>query len=173
MNLLIKGISLFQFLLLAFLATLNAVPANAQENENWKLICQKEDDPRTCRIEQRLFMNQKVDGETKNVGQVLNVSVFYTGKDERKPFILMQLPLGVDLRAGMAMQVDSSRQMKAPFVKCTKAGCEVQSIMTPELLAQLKKGTTMKVGFRPYGVTKTMVVDVNLIGFTRAFSWLD
>ncbi|WP_025900163.1 invasion associated locus B family protein [Sneathiella glossodoripedis] len=145
----------------------------AASNDNWKLVCKKDDDPRSCHIEQRIFLNKKVDGEQKQVGRLLNISVFYTGKDERKPFIIFQLPLGVDLQAGMALQIDKSAELKAPFAKCTNDGCEVRSLMTRELLDQLKKGTTLKVGFRPHGVERTMVVNVDLMGFTRAFSWLD
>jgi invasion protein IalB len=147
--------------------------ATAAEGESWKLVCQKEDDPRSCLIEQRLFLNKKIEGEQKQVGRLLNISVFYTGKDERKPFIVFQLPLGVDLQAGMALQIDKSAEMKAPFAKCTNDGCEVRSLMTKDLLAQLKKGTTLKVGFRPHGVERTMVVNADLMGFTRAISWLD
>lgn len=149
------------------------MPAAADDNAKWKLVCQKEDDPRSCNIEQRLYLNKKIEGEDKQVGQLLNINVFYTGEETRKPFIVFQLPLGVDLQAGMALQVDNSPELKAPYAKCTKTGCEVRSLMTPEFFEQLKKGSTLKVAFRPYGVERTMVVNADLMGFTRAVSWLD
>ncbi len=145
----------------------------AAEEDKWKIICQQKNDPQSCHIEQRLFLNKSIDGNDKNVGQILSVSVFYTGAEERRPFIVMQLPLGVDLQAGMVLQIDQSPEMKAPFSKCTKAGCEVQSLLTEALLTDLKKGNTLKVGFRPFGISRTMVVKADLNGFTRAFSWLD
>ena len=147
--------------------------AGASEDDKWKIVCKTKNDPQSCHIEQRLFLNKSIDGADKNVGQILSVSVFYTGTETRRPFIVMQLPLGVDLQAGMVLQIDQSPEMKAPFSKCTKAGCEVQSLLTDELLADLKKGDKLKVGFRPFGISRTMVVKADLIGFTRAFSWLD
>ena len=147
--------------------------ADAAEDDKWKVVCKQENDPQTCHIEQRLFLNKSIGGDAQNVGQILSVSVFYTGSEARKPFIVMQLPLGVDLGAGMVLQIDQSPEMKAPFSKCTKAGCEVHSLLTEALLADLKKGNTLKVGFRPFGVERLMVVKADLVGFTRAFSWLD
>lgn len=162
---------LFVGLILSFLAGPQNV--SAAEDDKWKIVCKKKSDPQSCHIEQRLFLNKSIDGADKNVGQILSVSVFYTGAETRKPFIVMQLPLGVDLQAGMVLQIDQSPEMKAPFSKCTKAGCEVQSLLTDALLADLKKGSLLKVGFRPFGIPRTMIVKADLVGFTRAFSRLD
>jgi len=158
---------------LVLFSLLGGQGVSAAEEDKWEIICKKKNDPQSCHIEQRLFLNKSIDGADKNVGQILSVSVFYTGTETRRPFIVMQLPLGVDLQAGMVLQIDKSPEMKAPFSKCTKAGCEVQSLLTDALLADLKKGNTLKVGFRPFGISRTMVVKADLIGFTRAFSWLD
>jgi len=147
--------------------------AFAQKKDIWKIICTNKNAPKSCRIEQRLFLNKKVEGNQKNVGQLLNVSVFYVGKAERKPFIVLQLPLGVDLQAGMVMQIDKSRELKAPYMKCTNSGCEVRSLLNKDMLAQLKRGENLKVGFRPYGSKKTMVVNASLSGFTKAYSRLE
>jgi invasion protein IalB len=146
--------------------------AQAETYRNWTVICKDPDTRQTCRIEQKLFMNKKVDGKTQNVGKLLSIMVFFTGKQERKPYIVMQLPLGVDLRAGVVLQIDKGNELKAPFSICTNAGCEVQSSLSEEMLEQLKVGNTLKIGFRAYGTTKTIVVDANLMGFTRAFSEL-
>ncbi len=163
--------SLLAALILSFF--IGTQSSHAADDDKWKVVCKEKNDPRSCHIEQRLFLNKLIDGTDKNVGQILSVRVFYTGKETRKPFIVMQLPLGVDLQAGMVLQIDQSPEMKAPFSKCTKEGCEVQSLLTEALLTDLKKGNTLKVGFRPFGITRTMVVKADLVGFTRAFSWLD
>ena len=82
------------------------------------------------------------------------------------------LPLGVDLRSGMVLRVDNYEEIKAPYLRCTNAGCDVQVELTAELVAQLKKGLKLQVGFRPFGSSKTVVIDASLKGFTRAFDRL-
>ncbi len=149
-----------------------ASTASAQAVEKWKFMCGDPKLPQTCKIEQQLFVNQAKEGQKKQMGRVLNVSVFYSGINDRKAYIVMQLPLGVDLRAGMVLKVDDAKEMKAPYLKCTNSGCEVRSVLTEELLGQLKRGHTMKVGFRAFGAKKTMVVNADLSGFTKAYSKL-
>jgi len=160
--------------ILIFFSLMSAMigSAEVQSAEKWTHICTDPKLPQTCRIEQKLFVNQGGEGQEKQMGQILNVAVLYSGINDRKPYIVMQLPLGVDLRAGMVLKVDDAKEMKAPFLKCTKAGCEIQSVLTDDLLAQLKRGNFMKVGFRAFGAKKTMVVNADLSGFTKAFSKL-
>ncbi len=37
----------------------------------------------------------------------------------------MKLPLGVDLRPGMVLRVDSHEEIKAPYLRCTNAGWHI------------------------------------------------
>ncbi|WP_169570021.1 invasion associated locus B family protein [Sneathiella limimaris] len=156
--------------------TLLLVPCALKAEENadaWKLVCQAKDDPQSCLIEQKLVLRQQKEEGTGQVGQILNIKIFYVGKESRKPYIVMQLPLGVDLQAGLLMKIDENQEVKAPYSICSKIGCEMRSLLPTDMLAKMKAGTAMKVGFRPYGSKQTIVVQASLIGFTRSFSWLN
>ena len=72
----------------------------------------------------------------------------------------------------MVLRVDNHEEIKAPYLRCTNAGCEVQVELTAELVAQLKGGLKLRVGIRPFGSLKTVVIDASLEGFTRAFNRL-
>ena len=144
----------------------------AEDAALWPVVCADANDARTCRMEQRQFLDQTVKGQQRRLGQLLRLTVLYVGKKARRPLLVMRLPLGVDLRPGMVLRVDNHEEIKAPYLRCTNAGCEVQVELTAELVAQLKKGLKLQVGVRPFGSSKTVVIDASLKGFTRAFNRL-
>jgi invasion protein IalB len=72
----------------------------------------------------------------------------------------------------MVLRVDWYEEIKAPYLRCTNAGCEVQVELTAELVAQLKEGLKLRVGIRPFGSSQTVVIDASLKGFARAFNRL-
>ncbi len=147
--------------------------ARAAEGEApWAVICADANNAETCRMEQTLFVDQTVEGQQKKLGKVLSITVLYVGKMARRPLLVMNLPLGVDLRPGMVLRVDKNEEIKAPYLRCTNAGCDVQVELTVELVTQLKKGLKLQVGFRPFGSSKTVVIDASLKGLTRAFKRL-
>ena len=144
----------------------------AEDEAPWAVICADADNAETCRMEQIRVVDQTVEGQTKRLGQLLRVTVLYVGEEARRPLLEMKLPLGVDLRPGMVLRVDNHAEVKAPYLRCTNAGCQVQVELTAELVAQLKNGLKLQVGVRFFGSSKTVVIEASLKGFTRAFNSL-
>ena len=142
----------------------------AEDEAPWAVVCADTNDARTCRTEQILFLDQIGEGEQQRLGQLLSLTVLYVGEEARRPLLVMKLPLGVDLRPGMVLRVDNHEEIKAPYLRCTNAGCEVQVELTAALVAQLKGGLKLQVGIRPFGSSQTVVIDASLEGFTRAFT---
>lgn len=160
-------------LMLAALAAVHAGPARTQEAPSWQLRCADTNDASTCTMNQELFLQQTVDGELQTVGRLLNLTVVYLNVgEERVPFMSLQMPLGVDLRAGAVMRVDEESETALEFLRCTEAGCDSSARVTPELLAQLRAGGVLQVGFRPWGSEQVTAVEASLIGFTAAFGQL-
>ena len=158
--------------LIAFSGPFQGAARAAEHEAPWAVVCADTNDARTCRTEQILFLDQTVEGEQQRLGQLLSLTVLYVGEEARRPLLVMRLPLGVDLRPGMVLRVDNYEEIKAPYLRCTNAGCEVQVDLTAELVAQLKNGLKLRVGIRPFGSSQTVVIDASLEGFTRAFNRL-
>ena len=151
----------------------SAGTARAAEDEvSWAVVCADADNAETCWMEQIRYVDRTVEGQQKRLGKLLSITVRYVGEEARRPLLEMKLPLGLDLRPGMVLRVDNHAEVKAPYLRCTNAGCEVQVELTAELLAQLKNGLKLQVGARPFGSSKLMVVQASLNGFTRAFNSL-
>lgn len=139
----------------------------------WRLRCSDTNDASTCSMNQELFLQQNVDGQQQTVGRLLNLTVVYLNVgEERVPFMSLQMPLGVDLRPGAVMRVDEESETALEFLRCTEAGCDSSARVTPELLAQLRAGSVLRVGFRPWGSEQVTAVEASLIGFTAAFGQL-
>lgn len=159
------------------IAIMPIVMAHAQDTgdatPSWRLQCADTNDASTCSMNQELFLQQTVDGELQTVGRLLNLTVVYLDAGgERVPFMSLQMPLGVDLRPGGVMRVDEEGETSLEFLRCTEAGCDASARVTPELLAQLRAGSVLRVGFRPWGSEQVTAVEASLVGFTAAFAQL-
>lgn len=140
---------------------------------NWRLRCSDTNDASTCSMNQELFLQQTVDGQLQTVGRLLNLTVVYLDAGgERVPFMSLQMPLGVDLRPGAVMRVDEEGETTLEFLRCTEAGCDSSARITPQLLAQMRAGNVLRVGFRPWGSEQVTAVEASLAGFTAAFAQL-
>ncbi|MEM1283774.1 MAG: invasion associated locus B family protein [Pseudomonadota bacterium] len=145
-------------------------PAAQSAQPAWRLRCTDTNVASTCNANQELFLNRNVDGEQRNVGRLLNITVLYLdAQGERLPFMSLQMPLGLDLRPGAVMQVDDGQEMALEFLRCTNDGCDASVRLTPDLLGAMRAGNTLRVGFRPWGSEQVTAVEASLIGFTAAF----
>ena len=147
-------------------------PLQSPGAENWVRECQDENDPKSCRIIQNLFLEKDVDGQKQRVGRILQIIVLYAsnpGTGQRELHISMNLPLGVDLRPGAVVRIDEGVEFQLPFLQCVNEGCAVSRLIDEDLLNQLLLGTQLKVGFRAWGSEKVTIIPGSLIGFTSAF----
>lgn len=139
----------------------------------WEIECtENAEQGKMCWMKQELYLNQEKDGETKAVGKLLTVTISSTGSNE-KPVMLMSLPLGVNLQAGVTMQVDQDAAMQAPYEQCIKKGCIVRSALTEEILEKLKKGSNLRVSVLAIGSKKTLDMKIDLTGFSNALKKIE
>jgi invasion protein IalB len=156
--------------------TLNTVVVNADNEGVWKRTCVDDAKIETCRITQQLFLSQKDDeGKARVTGRVLGLSVFYVEEGEtakRKPYLSIQMPLGVDLRPGVVLKVDEGKELPLRYLQCTNSGCDTGVEIDSNFLISLKVGQNIIVGFRPWGSDQTVVLKASLSGFAKAFNAL-
>lgn len=136
-----------------------AVETSTEVFDDWTVVC-VEVTPRTCRMTQRLDMENE-----QGAGRLLQVTLL---RNPDGVVIAMELPFGLDLRAGVVIQFDGNDEIPLPFTTCYTSGCQVIAQLAPEHLAEFRAGDVMRVGFRPVGQQQTLVTEVSLAGSNAA-----
>ncbi|MDN6296783.1 MAG: invasion associated locus B family protein [Halomonas sp.] len=81
-------------------------------------------------------------------------------------------PLGVRLAPGLQLQVDSNEPIGMPYQVCLPQGCRADLPIRPQLLNQLKGGSTATVSMIDPN-SQRVDVDVSLMGFSAAKQRID
>ena len=87
--------------------------------------------------------------------------------------MLIVLPLGFSLSAGVFMQIDEAEPTVVPVERCVPSGCRIELILDDSSLAKLKNGTTATVIvhiFDQQGERQRVGIPISLLGFTAAFN---
>lgn len=128
---------------------------------DWFRVCAKNMPDLPCQVVQVMEMDNE-QGKTRLLESVLMRA------NEDVIVLQMVLPLGVDIRPGIALQIGQEAEFTQPYLTCVPAGCLTVMEVTPERMQQLKSNDVMKLGFRPANTDQTIVLDVSLRGFTEA-----
>jgi invasion protein IalB len=78
-------------------------------------------------------------------GQPVIAAVIIEPEGEPKKILRVTLPLGMQLVHGTRIIVDGNQPAQSPYVICFANGCMSDYDVTPELLANMKKGQTLVV----------------------------
>ena len=78
-------------------------------------------------------------------GQPVIAAVIIEPEGEPKKILRVTLPLGMQLVHGTRVIVDANPPMQSPYVICFANGCMSDYDVTPELLANMKKGQNLVV----------------------------
>ena len=122
-------------------------PAGAQPPEQqvqliyapWTKFCLKGQD---AGAKQVCFTGK--DGRIES-GQPVIAAVIIEPEGEPKKILRVTLPLGMQLVHGTRVIVDSNPPQQSPYVICFANGCMSDYEVTPELLANMKKGQNLVV----------------------------
>jgi invasion protein IalB len=105
----------------------------------WTKFCLKGQD---ANAKQVCFTGK--DGRIES-GQPVIAAVIIEPEGEPKKILRVTLPLGMQLVHGTRVIVDNNQPMQSPYVICFANGCMSDYEMTPELLANMKKGQNLVV----------------------------
>jgi invasion protein IalB len=105
----------------------------------WTKFCLKGQD---ANAKQVCFTGK--DGRIES-GQPVIAAVIIEPEGEPKKILRVTLPLGMQLIHGTRVIVDSNAPMQSPYVICFTNGCMSDYEVTPELLANMKKGQNLVV----------------------------
>lgn len=141
----------------------SAPAVNVEQFQDWEVNCPVNAATGNC------SMTQLVDGA--NGEPVLRVVV---GNPPQlgSPAITFLTPLGVRLAPGLQLQVGNNEPIGMPYQVCVPQGCRADLPIRPELLAQLRGGSTATVSLiDPNG--QRVNLNVSLMGFSNAKQRVD
>jgi invasion protein IalB len=141
----------------------DAQPAAQPAQQPWATQCSatSRKAPLNCTMEQQVVVRE--------TGRpIARISIQVGAAEPRKPAVLLHVPLSLSIGAGITMQIDEAEPLKFDVQTCDANGCYAGSPMTDEMIASLKRGQTLKVGFQ--GVNREPVsIPFSLAGFTASF----
>lgn len=150
--------------LLAALPAL-AAPQPGEIFDDWAVECE-----RAPGGEDRCFLSQTQLLKESNA-RLLKASIGYLGPGD-EPILVLLLPLGVDLRAGIALKVGDGRQLSLEYQQCAQDGCTAALPLDGPTLAALREAGRIQVGMVPYASRQTMTVNVSPNGLARGMDAL-
>ena len=86
--------------------------------------------------------------------------------------LLVELPLGLFLPAGIQLGVDDRAMQNLPVQRCDANGCYAGLAVDASLLADLKAGKALRLTMRNM-TQEPVTLEVPLAGFTAAFERID
>src|ERR1700690_4138944 len=128
----------------------------------WTKFCLKGQD---ANAKQVCFTGK--DGRIES-GQPVVAAVIIEPEGETKKILRVTLPLGMLLGHGTRIIVDNNPPAQGPYVICFQNGCMSDYEVTPELLANLKKGQNLVVQAINSN-NAPITVPLPLAGFAKAF----
>lgn len=128
--------------------------------QDWNRVCVTDQEVTRCEAVQILSVTQN-----EQTQPILQATVTEL---EGNRFMEFALPLGMDLRAGMVIQIDQGDEITFGYTTCVPKGCAGVLPLDQERFAVLKAGNTARLGFLPFGGDQVQVLELSLKGFTAA-----
>jgi invasion protein IalB len=138
-------------------------PAQQQHTEqgsNWRVECTNDGKVLDCRA-----VFQVTQRETN---QLIAAVAIRIPPDTKKPVILIQLPLGIQVTEPVTVQVDQATPEKFGVQTCTQAGCFVGAPLSDTVLAAMRTGKELKIAFANLN-KQAVTVNMGLVGFGLAY----
>ena len=85
--------------------------------------------------------------------------------------MMLTVPLGVLLAAGVSLSIDGSKPIELPFERCTRAGCEASAVLDESALAKFARGETLVIRYAS-SATAAADIPIRLQGLADALKQL-
>lgn len=113
-----------------------------------------------CAVEQSAVVTQ--------TGQLLASVTVRVPADTRRPVLLVQLPVGLFLPAGITIQVDDGKTQQIPLQTCDLKGCYAGTPLADDTLAAMKSGKRFAISFQNMA-KENIVIPFGLANFAEAY----
>jgi invasion protein IalB len=134
--------------------------------KDWGYKCEKP----TGSEKEICFIFQRISSK-ENDKRIADATIAYLPKVD-KPVMVITLPLGVFLPAGIQIKIDEGEEAaRAPYIQCIQDGCQTRVQLDDKLIAKMKGGRRMIVAFLT-PQQKQLAFPISLSGFTAAINSL-
>ncbi len=137
-------------------------PNHAPPSGGWvaKCLSESRQSPVECSMEQTVVLT--------NTGQLVASVLVRVPNDTHQPVMMIQVPVGLFLPAGLNLQIDDGKPQPVPLQTCDLKGCYAGMQMSPELIASLKAGKRLTMTFQNLA-KNNVAVPLELENFADAF----
>ena len=115
------------------------------------------DGPLDCQMEQRAVVTQ--------TGQLLILVTVRVPAETRKPVMAIQVPLSLNLQAGIGIDIDGQNATKLDYQTCDAQGCYAGMPISDAFLQAMFKGLKLNVTIQNLN-KQTLTVPMSLGSFT-------
>lgn len=133
----------------------------AAAGPNWRVNCDGEGEARRCTVLQNLVADQ-------GQGQQRLLTVMIQPGADAAPALLLALPHGLFLPAGVQMQIDKGEAQKLVIQTADQNGSYAGTALDAALIERLKQGSALDITFQS-AQQQPVTVPVTLAGFSKAF----
>lgn len=134
----------------------------AVPGRNWQVNCSGDSEAKRCTVLQNLVADQ-------GKGQQRLLTVMVQPGADNQPALLLALPHGLFLPAGVQMQIDKGEAQKLVIQTADQNGSYAGAALDTALLDRLKGGSTLDVTFQS-AQQQAVTVPVTLVGFSSAYA---
>lgn len=137
----------------------NKPKVKVTKHQDWTVRCQ-ESGQKQCEMTQLIK-------SPDNDKPIMRVLMGYPPQTQGKPAMIIIVPLGTRLPAGLQVSVDNGQAYNYPFQVCLQEGCRAAFKVSDALLGQLKNGHSATVSIVG---PKNRKIDLklSLLGFTAS-----
>lgn len=115
------------------------------------------DGPLDCQMEQRAVVTQ--------TGRLLILVTVRVPAETRKPVMAIQVPLSLNLQAGIGIDIDGQNATKLDYQTCDAQGCYAGMPISDAFLQAMLKGLKLNVTIQSLN-KQTLTVPMSLVSFT-------
>jgi len=158
-------------------AALMVTPAVADDNihntpyKDWVKTCADLEGVERCQLQQTIMIKPKdATSNKENKGAIVQLTAL---KNNDLDILNVLVPKGIDLRAGLLLQVDEGKKIRLPYSTCTDRGCLSVIKIDDAYKETLKKGKELIVAFVPFGSKEVVGIKASLMGFTEGYKSLN
>ncbi len=144
----------------------SAGPAAGTTYDDWKVECEKasQSAPEKCFLSQIQMVKE-------NNARLLKASIGYIGP-QNEPILVVAAPLGIDLRAGVAIRIDDGLKSPLTVQRCVQEGCVASIAFDSETLPVFTEAKKILIGMLPYGAPQSLVVAISTKGLSKGMAAL-
>jgi len=138
----------------------NTASLASDGGSGWRVECANDGKALDCRAINRV--------NHRDTRELIAAVAIRIPPDSKKPAVIIQLPLGIQVTDKVTLRVDDGKTEGFPIQTCTQTGCLIGAPASDALISAFRSGRELKVAFQSVA-NQTITVTMPLAGFALAY----